>query len=116
MLFFNTLFSFLAAIALASGVMASVTPVRRGGDGDGGQPSQSCSTGSLTCCDSSSYFEDYPEFFQSGLASVLDPDVVANAPIGLNCDATGLLGWYYILLRLFNSMANTPQRQYGILL
>ena len=36
MLFFNTLFSFLAAIALASGVLASVTPVRRGGGGGGG--------------------------------------------------------------------------------
>ena len=116
MLFFNTLFSFLAAIALASGVMASVTPVRRGGDGDGGQPSQSCSTGSLTCCDTSSDFEDFPEFFQSGLLSALDPDVDADAPIGVNCAAAGLLGWYCTPLRLFYSMANTPQRQYGILL
>ena len=94
MLFFNTLFSFLAAIAFASGVMASVTPVRRGGGGDGGQPTQSCSTGSLTCCQSSSYFEDLPSVFQDSLVSVLDPNVFANAPIGLSCDATGLLGWY----------------------
>ena len=114
MLFFNILFSFLAAIAFASGVMASVTPVRRGdgGDGgDGGQPTQSCSTGSLTCCTSSSDFEDLPSVLQDGLVSALDPNVFADAPIGLNCDATGLLGWYCTHLRLFNSMANTGALQ-----
>ena len=115
MLFSNTLVSFVAAIALASSVTASVTPVRRGG-GDDGKPSQSCSTGSLTCCSSSSSFAALPELIQSGLASVLDPNVLANAPIGLNCDATGLLGWYCALLRLFYSMANVLQLQYGILL
>ena len=31
---------------------------------------------------------DFQDFFQSGLLSVLDPKMVANAPIGVNCDAT----------------------------
>ena len=110
MLFSNTLFSFVAAIALASSITASVTPVRRGGGNDG-KPSQSCSTGSLTCCTSSSSFATLPEVIQSGLASVLDPTVLANVPIGLNCDATGLLGWYCTLLRIFDSMANTGAPQ-----
>ena len=84
MLFSNTFVSFIAAITLAGSVTAIATP------------RDSCSTGTLTCCDSTSYFESLPEFVQSDLISALDPNVVANVPIGLNCAAAGILGWYCI--------------------
>ena len=44
---------------------------------------------------------DFPDFFPSGLLSVLDPNVVANAPIGVNCDATATFdGTVYFDLHL----------------
>jgi hypothetical protein len=117
MMFSNTLVSFVAAIALASSVTASITPVRRGGGNDNnGKPTQSCTTGSLHCCDSSSNYEDQPTLIQEGLLSFLSPGVVANVPIGANCIASGVAGWYCTPRLLFNSIANTPQRQYSILL
>ena len=89
---FNTLVSFIATITLAGSVTAAATP-RWGSPPLSGQ---SCSTGSLTCCQSASSFADLPTILQEGLVSALDPNVLANVPIGLNCDATGLLGWYCI--------------------
>jgi hypothetical protein len=104
MMFSNTLVSFIAAIALASSVTASVAPVRRGGgnDGNGSKPTQSCSTGSLHCCDSASNFEDQPTVVQGGLLNALSPNVLANVPIGVNCVASGVAGWYCTLQLLFN--------------
>jgi hypothetical protein len=101
MMFSNTLVSFIAAIALASSVTASVAPVRRGGGG-GGKPTQSCSTGSLHCCDSASNFEDQPTDIQSGLLNAVSPNVLANVPIGVNCVVSGVAGWYCTLRLLFN--------------
>jgi hypothetical protein len=118
MLFSNTLVSFIAAIAMASSVTASVTPVRRGGGDDGnGKPTQSCTTGSLHCCDSASNFEDQPTLIQEGLLSALSPGVLANTPIGLNCLASGVAGWYCTLRLVLDSITNTtPQQKHGILL
>ena len=95
MLFSNTFVSFIAAITLAGSVTAAATP-RWSTPPPASQPGQSCSTGSLTCCDSSSSFLDLPTIYQTGLLSALDPNVLADIPIGLNCDATGILGWYCI--------------------
>jgi hypothetical protein len=107
MMLSNTLVSFVAAITLASSVTAAVTP--RWGSPPPSQSGQSCSTGSLYCCDSSSNFEDQPTLINSGLLNAFSPDVLANVPIGLNCLASGVAGWYRTIRLLFNSIANTPQ-------
>ena len=86
MLFYKSLISFVTAIALASSGTASATPERR--------QTQSCSTGSLTCCTSSTPFTGLSEAAQSGLLGLLDPNLNLNLPIGLDCVVPGLLGWY----------------------
>ena len=85
MLFYKSLVSFVTAIALASGVTAAVTPERR--------QTQSCSTGSLTCCTDSTPFTGLSEAEQSAIG-LLDPNLNLDLPIGLDCIVPGLLGWY----------------------
>ena len=95
MMFYNTLFSFVAAIALASGVTAAVMPRGGGGGGEGGpQGGQTCITGSLSCCTSVSPFSSLSENEFGGLLNILDPNVNADVPIGLNCALSGVAGWY----------------------
>ena len=112
MLFHKPLVSFVAAIALASSVTASATPVRRNGPPAG----QSCSTGSLTCCDSTSPFSSLSGLIK-GLLDILVPDLNVNADVGLNCLLAGTLGWYCNPSTfVFDQIANAPQQQSGILL
>ncbi|KAF8260084.1 hypothetical protein EI94DRAFT_1790146 [Lactarius quietus] len=85
MLFYKSLVSFVTAIALAGSVTASAVPERR-------QTTQSCSTGSLTCCVTSSPFTGLSEAIQEGLLALLDPDFNINLPVGLGCVAAGVLG------------------------
>ena len=91
MLFFSYLFSFIAAIAFSTGVTAAVTPRWSNPPPSSGQ---TCSTGSLQCCASISPFSSVDSTVQGGLLGILDPVTNANVPIGLNCLAPGLLGWY----------------------
>ena len=85
MLFNKSLVSFVAAIALAGSVTASATPVRRN---DGCSPG----TGSLTCCESTTSFDDLTELEQL-LFSILDPSLDVDLPIGVGCTLVGTLGW-----------------------
>jgi hypothetical protein len=88
MLFYKSLVSFVTAIALASSVTASVTPERRQWS------SCQASSGSSTCCTNVSPFTALSQAEQSGLLSLLGLNALANIPVGLNCIAPGLLGWY----------------------
>ncbi|KAN0141253.1 hypothetical protein V8E53_001009 [Lactarius tabidus] len=81
MRFSNPLISLVAAIALASSVIASTIPERRGGS----PPTQSCSTGSSTCCTDVSPFTSLSSATQGGLLTLLGLNTIANIPVGLNC-------------------------------
>jgi hypothetical protein len=99
MRFSNPLISLVAVIVLASGVTASAIPESRDSS-----PTQSCSTGSLSCCSSVSPFDNLSENQQSSLIPILDlSDIIANIPVGLNCLADGELGWY-CTPRIFHSI------------
>ena len=89
MRFSNLLVPFVSAIALASNVAASATPERRGSP-----PTQSCSTGDLTCCVSSAPFSSLSSATQSSLLGLVNPNLLLNLPVGLDCVVPGLLGWY----------------------
>ncbi|KAF8259869.1 hypothetical protein EI94DRAFT_1706731 [Lactarius quietus] len=84
MLFYKSLVSFITAIALAGSVTASVTPERR-------QTTQSCSTGSLTCCATTTPFTALSSAAQESLA-LLDPNLNLDLPVGLGCVLAGVLG------------------------
>src|ERR1700677_570266 len=90
----------MTAIALASSVTASATPERRQYP-----PTQSCqaSTGSLTCCLTTTPFTGLSEAAQSGLLGLGDPNLNLNLPVGLDCVLPGLLGWY-CTPRILNSI------------
>jgi hypothetical protein len=78
MLFYKSLVSVVTAIALASSVTASVTPLRRGGGSS--TPTCSAGTGSLYCCSS----VDQSVFGGLlGLSDLLD----------LGCLLAGVAGW-----------------------
>ncbi|KAF8267573.1 hypothetical protein EI94DRAFT_1801481 [Lactarius quietus] len=94
MLFSNTLVSFIAAIALASGATASVTPRWDTTPPPPAQPpSQPPSTTTVqadcnaiggTCCQSSVPVTQY-DSSNGGLASALNLGNADNANIGVNC-------------------------------
>jgi hypothetical protein len=87
MLFHKSLVSFVAAIALASSVTASVTPERRQWS------SCQASSGSSTCCTNTSPITSLSTAAQ-GLLALISPNLNLDLPIGLNCVLPGLLGWY----------------------
>jgi hypothetical protein len=86
MLFYKSLVSFVTVIALASSVTASVTPERR-------YTSCQASSGSSTCCNTSSPFTALSSATQ-GLLALISPNLNLNLPVGLDCVASGVLGWY----------------------
>ncbi|KAN0141244.1 hypothetical protein V8E53_001000 [Lactarius tabidus] len=85
MLFHKSLVSFVAAIALASSVTASVTPERRQWS------SCQASSGSSTCCTNTSPITSLSTAAQ-GLLALISPNLNLDLPIGLNCVLPGLLG------------------------
>jgi hypothetical protein len=90
MLFYKSLVSFVTAIALASSVTASVAPERR----QYTPPNCQVSSGSSTCCTTSTPFTGLSEGTQGGLLGLLGPNLNLNLPIGLDCVLPGTLGWY----------------------
>ena len=110
MLFHKSLVSLVAAIALASSVTASATPLRRT-DPHPVSPSEcTASNDHLTCCDSTSSFSSQSGLIKTLLqALVLDLDL--DLLVGANCLITGTVAWY-CTLRLSYSIRwlNAPQR------
>ena len=92
MLFHKPLVSLVAAIALASSVTASATPVRR--NPPPVTPDQ-CTTNhdQLTCCDSTSSFDDEPTVIKELLLSLV-ADLDVSLLVGTNCFITGTVAWY----------------------
>ena len=86
MLFHKPLVSLVAAIALASSVTASATPVRRTNP----VPAQDCDTNNLTCCSSTSTLGALGIL---GTLLSLVPGVNANLLVGLTCTLTGTVAW-----------------------
>jgi len=71
------LISFVTAIALASGITASVTLVRRG-------PTCTTGTGSLFCCGNVNTLSDLPDNVQS-VVFADDPTLDVGISVGLDC-------------------------------
>ena len=123
MLFYKSIVSFIAAIAMASIVTAlpqgnagvktgtqNTGQVNNGGNNNnnnnggnnntGKQNTQPvvpvCSAGTPTCCDSTTPFSSLSPADQAALAS-LDPNLNKALAVGLNCAVSGAQGWYCLL-------------------
>ena len=117
MLFYKSIISFIAAIAMASIVTAlpqgngavdtgkqNGGQVNNGGNDNnnggnnktGKQSTQPvvpvCSTGTPTCCDSQQSFSSLSATFQTALKA-LDPSLNQDLPVGINCAAAGTQTW-----------------------
>jgi hypothetical protein len=73
---YKSLVSFIAAIAVTSGVAVSATPVARGGG------TSECNTGSVACCDQVVSGNDPTALALGALLGIAIP---VNVPVGLNC-------------------------------
>jgi len=84
MLFHSPLISFVATIALASGITASVTTVRR---------DLVCTpgTGSIHCCGDVTSITSLPDSVQSTVKAA-DPNADYSLSVGLNCSPGGSQG------------------------
>jgi hypothetical protein len=120
MLFNKSIFSFVAALALAASVAAAATG-QPGNDNNQVQgnnnnqvnqnnqdatkgttnPAQTgtqatgppvCSSGTPTCCDSEQSFSSLSPAFQAALKA-LDSNLNPDLPVGVNCDAAGTQTW-----------------------
>ena len=120
MLFYKSIVSFVAAVAMASIVTA--LPQGNGpantGNQNGGQDNTTgnnnnvkndnntgkqntqpvvpvCSAGTPTCCDSTTPYSSLSPAYQAALAS-LDPNLNKALAVGLNCAVSGGQGWYCV--------------------
>ncbi|KAI9451544.1 hypothetical protein BJY52DRAFT_1297115 [Lactarius psammicola] len=90
MLFYKPLVSSVFAMALASGVAASATPVRRAGPTPVTPWQCTESVNNLTCCDSSIIPPATDPLAILLIPLNQDPDLL----VGLNCAITGTVAWY----------------------
>ncbi len=74
---FKSLVSFIAAIAVTSGVAVSATPVARTGNSN-----TECNTGSVACCDQVVTGGSPSATTLAGLLGITIP---IDVPVGLNC-------------------------------
>ena len=120
MLFYKSIASFFAAIALASVVTAlpqgngpansgnqntaqdnnTGNNGKTGNDKDTGKQNTQpvvpvCSAGTPTCCDSTTPYSSLSPAYQAALASV-DPNLNKALAVGLNCAVYGAQGWYCV--------------------
>ena len=114
MLFYKSIVSFFAAMAMASIVTAlpqgngQVNTGKQNGGLDnttgndnntGKQNTQPvvpvCSAGTPTCCDSTTPYSSLSPAYQAALAS-LDPNLNKALAVGLNCAVSGAQGWYCV--------------------
>ena len=70
---YKSLVSFIAAVAVTSGVAVSATPVARNGE---------CNTGSVACCDQVVTGGSPSAATLAGLLGITIP---IDVPVGLNC-------------------------------
>ena len=123
MLFYKSIVSFIAAIAMASIVTAlpqangaintgkqdtntgqvnnSGNNKNNAGNNNAGKQNTQpvvpvCSAGTPTCCDSTTPFSSLSPADQAALAS-LDPALNKALAVGLNCAVSGAQGWYCLL-------------------
>jgi len=77
MMLHKSLVSFIAAFVVATGVVASVTPVARGGGA-------ACNTGTQSCCNSVTNANNPIIALLSSLVDIAIP-VDASIPLGISC-------------------------------
>ena len=75
MMLHKSLVSFIAAFTVATGVVASTTPVARDGQ---------CNTGTQSCCNSITYSTDPIVAVLKNLVNIAIP-VDASIPLGISC-------------------------------
>ena len=119
MLFNKSIFSFVAAIALASSVAAAAAtgqqannqvnngnqnnqnnakdttnPAQTGTQATGTQATGPpvCSSGTPTCCDSEQSYSSLSPIFQAALLA-LDSNLNTDLPVGVYCNAAGTQTW-----------------------